>query len=387
MKQLNLLGILLLSFTACKKEKTQADPAATSQADPIATYHTFTGELAQNGNSTCPSADGNFLICATIGSDLSILKTTKSGTQIWQKNFYTGTQSNASSITQLNGEIFVCGTTSRNYGSKRFDVLLVKATSSGDTLWTKTYGSNRDDSGTSIIATSDGNILIAGTTYGFGASNTPYSDVYLIKVDPDGNILWETGYTDIHEEIAFNLIETQNGEYLVTGTNRDDNSSTYGEIYLLKVSASGLQIWNKSIGEYGKWGFSTIETTSGDLVICGVKFILTQQIVAVKTDHLGNVIWEQEYGSTKHLVYERGYAVKQNPDGSFTICGSVYNEKLKILLLKIDENGNQIWMKAFNDQYDGEALNLFKDGDDNILTGNRNDGIFLTRTDGNGNYK
>ena len=380
MKKLSLLGILFIFLAACKKEKNK-------EADPVAKFHTFVGELAENGNSTILSADGNLLICATVGSDLSIIKTTKSGTQVWQKNFYTGTQSSASSITQLNGEIFVCGTTSKNYGSKRRDVLLVKATSSGDTLWTKTYGSNEDDYGTNVIATSDGNILISGTTSGFGATSTGFTDIYLIKVDPDGTILWETGYTDIHEETAFNLIETQNGEYLVTGTNRDDNSSTYGEIYLLKVNASGLQLWNKSIGEYGKRGFSAIETTSGDLVICGMKNVLTQQIIAIKTDPLGNLIWEQEYGSTEHLVYERGYAVKQNPDGTFTICGSIYNQSQKILLLKIDGNGNQLWMKTFNDQYEGEALNLLKDGDDNILTGNRDGSVFLTRTDGNGVYK
>ena len=59
----------------------------------------------------------------------------------------------------------------------------------------------------------------------------------------------------------------------------------------------------------------------------------------------------------------------------------------KVILIKIDENGNQLWFKKFNDYYGGNALNLLKDGDDNILTGNRNEGIFMTRTDGNGNFK
>lgn len=105
----------------------------------------------------------------------------------------------------------------------------------------------------------------------------------------------------------------------------------------------------------------------------------------IKTDNLGNVIWAKEFGES---ASEEGSSIKQNPDGTFTITGRTQiNGQTKIILIKTDENGNQLWFKKFNDYYGGNALNLLKDGDDNILTGNRNDGIFMTRTDGNGNYK
>jgi hypothetical protein len=379
MKRLSLLGILLLSFTACKKD---SDP----ESQPTANYNTFPGSIGSNDNSTCFSSDGNLLICGNTGygADLSVLKITKTGTQIWRKDFNAGIMSTATGITERNGEIFVCGQTQRNYALNKADVLLTKLSATGDTIWTKTYGTTEDDHGRNIIATSDGNILISGITYGFGV--VTYCDIYLIKVDPDGNILWEASYPDIEQEVAYNLMETQNGEYLITGTNEDtDNSGR--QLYLLKVNASGQQVWNKKIGSAWKWGYSSIETASGDLLICGEQYnpFQTSQVMLIKTDNLGNVIWSKEFGES---ASEEGNSIKQNPDGSFTITGRTQiNGQSKVILIKIDENGNQLWFKKFNDYYGGNALNLLKDGDDNILTGNRNEGIFMTRTDGNGNFK
>lgn len=377
MKQSTLLAILFLFVAACKKEKPE-QPAT-------ANYHSFTGDMGTNDNSTCYSNDGNLLICGNNRSDLSILKITKWGSQIWQKNFNAGIQSEASSIIELNGEIFLCGKTGKNYSSSNYDVLLVKTNASGDTIWTKTYGSTDEDYGQHIIRTSDGNILMSAITYGFGAGS--FCDIYLIKVDTDGNVLWETSYANPDQEWAFHLMETQNGEYLVTGTEEDPGDSGRS-LLLLKVSASGQQLWSKKIGPIWKWGFSAIETASGDLVICGQQYVpwSVTQVMLVKTDHLGNVIWEKEYG--EDTKSEKSYSVKQNPDGTFTICGSVSTGNgEKIILIKADDNGNQLWFKKFNDYNGGIALNLLKDGNDNILTGNRNGGMFLTRTDGDGNYQ
>jgi hypothetical protein len=382
MKQLSILVLVILFLAACKKE---TDPEAGQHAN----YYTFEGQTGTRDNSTCLSNDGNLLICGNKGSDLSILKITKSGTQLWRKNFNPGIESKASSITELNGDIFICGSTARNYASGQYDVLLIKANASGDTIWTKTYGSAEEDYGRNIIRTSDGNILISAITYGFGAGS--FSDIYLVKVDPDGNVIWESSYQDIDQEAVFHLMETQNGEYLVSGTNEDDGDSGR-ELYLLKVSATGQQLWSKKIDPIWKWGYSTIETASGDLITCGQRTIPFHQtqVLLVKTDHLGNVIWEKEFGESEFGISEEGNSIKQNADGTFTIAGSTYNAgngQRKVILIKTDENGNQIWFKKFNDYYGGNALNLLKDGNDNILTGNRNGSIFLTRTDGDGVYK
>ncbi len=369
-------------MTSCKKDD---DIPPTPEPQP--NYFTFTGQVGTNDNSTVVSNDDNLIICGNTGSNLSILKITKTGTQIWRNDFEAGNNSSASGVAELNGYIFICGKTSRNYSTTKNDILLIKANSAGDTIWTKTYGGAEAEYGTNIIATSDGNILIAGKTESFGAGM--FGDIYLVKVNTSGDTIWTASYPDQDQEVPFHLMETQNGEYLITGTNEDN--SQYRELYLLKVSATGQQIWNKKIGPPTyKWGYSTIELTNGDLLTCGKHTVSGyNQALLVKTDNTGNVIWGKEFGVNN--LSEEGNSVKQNRDGSFTITGTCFDVstgQTDIILLKVDQNGNQLWLKKFGSPSSDSGVNLIKDSnDDNIITGNYNGLIFMTKTDNNGVFK
>jgi hypothetical protein len=88
---------------------------------------------------------------------------------------------------------------------------------------------------------------------------------------------------------------------------------------------------------------------------------------------------------------ELGYSIKQNADGSFIITGSSYDVtsmQSDIILLKVDANGNQIFLKKFGSSISDNGVNLIKDNNDhNIITGNYNGSIFMTKTDTHGNFK
>ncbi len=381
MKQLVIIVMTVFLFAACKMDND--DPP---NPEPQPNYFTFTGYIGTNDNSTTVSVDNNLIICGNTGDKVTILKISKTGTQIWRSDFGAGNNSSASGVTELNEDIFICGSTSRNYSTTKHDILLIKANSAGDTIWTKTFGGSEAEYGTNIIATSDGNILIAGRTESFGAGSL--GDIFLVKVNSSGDTLWTASYPDQDQEVPFHLMETKNGEYLVTGTNEDNGQ--YRELYLLKISATGQQLWNKKIGPpTWKWGYSTIELINGDLLTCG-KHAATgyNQVLVVKTDNAGNVIWEKEYGTNN--LSEEGKSIKQNSDGTFTITGTCFDistGQTDIILLKIDQRGNQLWFKKFGST-SGGGVNLIKDSnDDNIITGNCNGSIFMTRTDNNGVFK
>jgi hypothetical protein len=382
LKQILIFVLAFFLITSCKNDKDTTPAPGIQPA-----FFTFNGQIGTLDNSTFISIDSNLIICGNTGDNISILKITMSGAQVWRKDFGAGSGSVASGIVASgSNELFICGKTYRNYSTNRGDVLLIKTTSGGDTIWTKTYGGSDDEYGTNIIATSDGNLLVSGKTESFGAGSS--GDLYLIKVNTNGDTLWTRSYPDEGQEIPFHLLETQNGEYLVTGVNEDNTNPN--ELYLLKVSAGGGKVWNKKIGPATwKWGFSTIELSNGDLLTCGKHTTNGySQVLLVKTDNLGNVIWEKEFGDS-HLS-EQGNSIKQNADGTFIITGFSFDAaygQTSIILLKVDQSGNQLWLKMFGGP-EGGALNLIKDAnDDNIITGNYNESIFMTRTDNNGNYK
>lgn len=382
MKQITFITLAAILLVSCKKDNDSM-PSPLPQPN----YFTFSGQIGTNDNSTIVSNDNNLIICGNTGYNISILKVSKTGTLLWRTDFNAGISSSASGIVEISGDIFICGKTSRNNSITKSDILLIRANSLGDTIWTKTYGGVDADYGANIVATSDGNILISGRTESFGAGS--FGDIYLIKVNTSGDTLWTASYPDQDQEVPFHLMETQNGEYLVTGTNEDN--SQYKELYLLKVGTTGQQLWNKKIGPpTWKWGFSTIELVNGDFLTCGRHTVNGySQVLLVKTDNIGNVIWEKEFGLNN--LSEDGNSIKQNSDGTYTITGTSFDiltSQTDIILLKIDQNGSLLWSKKFGSPSNDSGVNLIKDNNnDNIITGNYNGNIFFTKTDNNGVFK
>jgi hypothetical protein len=380
----NTISLIIITvFILLSCEKNNNEP---QKNEPI--YFTFSGTIGTNDNSTLLSSDNNLIICGNTGDKISILKISKSGEKVWRNDFIAGNMSSGSALVEIeNGDLFVCGETSRNWDTSRSDILLVKTNSEGDTIWTKTYGGQEKEYGKNIIVTSDGNILIAGKTESFGAGS--FGDIYLIKVNYNGDTIWSKVYADPDQEVPFNLIETTNGEYLVTGTN-EDNSNPRG-LYLLKVNSEGGKLWDKTIGAgLWKWGYSTIELLNGDLLTCGQHTSGGySQVLLLKTDNQGNTIWEKEYGEDN--LSEKGNSIKENLDGTFTITGSSYDVNTMqddIIILKINQAGNQSWFKKFGSSKSDWGINLIKDtNDDNIITGDYSESIFMTKIDKNGNYK
>lgn len=382
MKQITFITLAVILLVSCKKDNDNM-PSPLPQPN----YFTFSGQIGTNDNSTIVSNDNNLIICGNTGYNISILKVSKTGSLLWRTDFNAGISSSASGVVEISGDIFICGKTSRNNSITKSDILLIRANSFGDTIWTKTYGGVDADYGANIVATSDGNILISGRTESFGAGS--FGDIYLIKVNTSGDTLWTASYPDQDQEVPFHLMETQNGEYLVTGTNEDN--SQYKELYLLKVGTSGQQLWNKKIGPpTWKWGFSTIELANGDFLTCGRHTVNGySQVLLVKTDNTGNVIWEKEFGLNN--ISEDGNSIKQNSDGTYTITGTSFDiltSQTDIILLKINQNGNLLWSKKFGSPSNDSGVNLIKDNNnDNIITGNYNGNIFITKTDNNGVFK
>lgn len=375
MNQLTIILLTILSLASCQKDKDNL---------PTPKYYVFSGQLGINDNSTIVSNDNNLIICGNSGGKIIVTKISKLGKKIWQKAYGFGNSSRASGVTLLHEDIFICGITNRNISSTHDDILLLKLNSTGDTLWTKTYGGEGTEYGRNIITTSDGNLLIAADKS--NSVDSLLTHTQLIKLNTSGDTLWTASYPSLEILQITHLVETKNGEYLVTGI-----PSTYGS-YLLKASAAGQLIWIKKYGDLfdSKTAYSAIELANGDLLMCGSysKFSKSQ-VLLIKTTNNGNIIWEKQFGATN--LREAGKSVKLNTDGSFIITGYSYDDSQgfkDIILLKVGQNGNQVFLKKFSSLY-SEGINLLKDtNDDNIITGDHyGQNSFMTKTDNNGVFK
>src|SRR5712671_5586520 len=73
------------------------------------------------------------------------------------------------------------------FGAGNRDMYLIRTDSIGNLLWTKTFGGTNNDEGACVIQTLDGGFMTAGTSYSF---SVPTSVAYLVKTDASGNVVW-----------------------------------------------------------------------------------------------------------------------------------------------------------------------------------------------------
>lgn len=236
------------------------------------------------------------------------------------------------------GNYIFCGQT-RSYGAGLYDAYLMKTDFTGAVLWSRTYGGQFSEQGGSVVRTSDSGFACTGYTTSFGSGVT---DVYLLKADSVGNMLWSKCYGLGTSEFGFGVIETSDQGFLITGM-RQLSSSDY-EMIVIKTDSVGTMLWNKQYGGTGgnEWGSSAIEVATGGYLICGRTGSYgngNEDMLLVRTDVNGDTLWTRAFGFSAN---DYAYSVIATPDGGFMVCGGgvgLTGNRDQVYLIKTDANG------------------------------------------------
>lgn len=291
------------------------------------------------------TSDGNFLISGTTtsfgtgGEDAYLIKINGDGEVIWEK-YYGGWYSERieAAYEDNNGDIISVGIASGS-GGVGTDLFLLKTDDDGNEIWQRTFGGAEYDAGNVVVPAQDGGYVVAGQTMSNGEPN---GDYYILKVDSDGNKIWDKTYGGIGIEEAKDIIATSDGGYLVLG-DAETNSAGGDDGWLMKLDGDGDLVWDKMFGGDKKEAFKNVsETNDGGLLLIGHTRsfgLVNPDMWVIHTDNEGNVIWERKFGQGGH---EHGYDVKQTPDGGFIIVGhSDYEDGMneQIYLVKLNSQG------------------------------------------------
>jgi len=321
-----------------------------SQPDTLWT-RTYGGWGSDAGYSIEETSDGGYIIAGYTGSfgegfyDFYLIKTDPEGDTIWTRTYGGSGWDRGFSVQQTSdgGYIVVGATTS--FGSGLYDVYLVKTDPNGDTLWTKTYGGANSDVGYSVQETTDGGYCIAGYTMSFGAGS---SDVYLIKTDPNGNVLWTKTYGGTAPDFGHYVEQTSDGGYIITG---ETWSTGRQDVYLVKTDSNGDTLWTRIYGKpysghHSDVGNCVQETSDGGYIITGHTLESHQLLYLIKTDSNGDTLWTKSYN---RLSVDAGYFVQQTTDGGYIITGEtrpLYHPHEYLFVVKTDCNGDTLWTMA-----------------------------------------
>ena len=217
---------------------------------------------------------------------------------------------------------------------------LIRLDPNGDVVWHRTY-----EQSTGIYnarETSDGGFIAAGY-YECVTSADCYPDMYIMKTDANGNIEWfkiESSSSN-NNDWARDAIQTQDGNYVITGTWNDDGWNS--KAALRKYDSSGELIWGYTYtSSVANEAYEIIETDEGDLVFAG--YSGTQhgayKFFIVKTDSDGNQIWKKAKNSTGDAIL---YALCQAPDGGYVGAGFCNSWRSNLIVKRNPSNGNNVW--------------------------------------------
>jgi hypothetical protein len=189
-----------------------------------------------------PAGDGGYVAAGyldtwTEGSDAYVFKVNAAGDPLWEHAIGGAIDDFATSVCPAgDGGFLVAGYTS-SFGAGSWDMYLIKVDADGDTLWTRTLGGPSFDQAWDIIPANDGNFLLAGHTGSYGAGN---ADFYLVKVDPAGNLLWSRTYGGADEDKAEALCASGDGHYYLAGKTASFTTPAYFDAYIIKVDGTVL---------------------------------------------------------------------------------------------------------------------------------------------------
>jgi gliding motility-associated-like protein len=314
------------------------------------------------------------------------------------------------------GTSFVLGAPQVN-SQGNTDIYVSKFNSSGTLIWVKTFGGSFSDKPTDLAIDNLGNIIVTGQYFGqvnFGgtilSSANSSKDIFLVKMDPSGTVLWATTEGGIGSENALgvtvdalnNIVLT--GQYLgssviaaqtLTSVVDPTTGTSNYDMFVSKYSSSGMAQWVKTgTAKYAERGFAVATDSqnnifitgqfSDTLTLAGTVFNNTSNNVGLiaKFSTSGTLLWMNTLIAGSVSPYDLEINSLDEPvivgdflgtmiytAGASTTTITAPDSK-KIFALKISNSGTHIWNKTSSSLSDLSARAISIDASNNIyLTG------------------
>lgn len=267
------------------------------------------------------------------------------------------------------------------------EIWVVKLDANGEKVWTKTIGGSQNDYGYSIIASNDGNYVIAGysaSSDGDVPANVGMHDFYICKITGDGTILWSKTYGFTGHEHAHKIIQTRDGGFFVAGfadyMGIEDTGQTgnhgeghsmrlaapmhgVGEYFGIRLDADGNFKWYRYFGGSQNDRVNDIvEAEDGGLLMVGSSESNNFDVMhnrgsydfwVVKLDASGKLHWKENYGGSG---IDQAFSICKTGNNSYLIAGRTNSNDGDVTtslgnfdawIIHINDHGHLIWNKTF----------------------------------------
>ena len=401
----------------------------SSRADTL--YHlwsqSFGDSTSQAQSATAFDGDGNVLLTGTFSGtvdlgggaltsaglgDVLLAKFDLDGNHLWSHSFGDPDEQNGWCVAAdpdgsllvtgpFLGTIDLGGGVLTSAGNR--DIYLAKFDSDGNHIWSQSFGDPETQGSRSVIVDQAGSIVLVGNFRGsidFGGgvlTSSGRTDVFVAKLDGDGNHLWSQGFGDVRVERGKCVAVDSDRNVHITGYfERNVNfgggqlqSAGAEDAYLAKFDPDGVHLWSQSFGDsVSQWGESVATDDDGHVFLAGyfsgsVEFGSGVLVSAgeddaylAKFDPAGSCLWSQRFGDAE---VQRGSSTAIDGDGNAVLAGYFSGSvdfgggglasegEEDAYLAKFDPAGNYLWSQRFGDSEGQLAESVAADVNGDVL--------------------
>ncbi|MGV3502371.1 MAG: IPT/TIG domain-containing protein [Adhaeribacter sp.] len=264
---------------------------------------TFGGEEAEGFTALHQTTDGGYVLGGYSSSSKSedktensrgdydywVLKLDAAGNKLWDKVYGgSGEDKLAALIPTSDGGFLLGGFADSDSSADKsedgrgsFDYWLVKTDAQGNKTWDKTIGGDKTDILTALLQSPDGNYLAggyspSGITGEKSEDSKGMTDFWVLKLDPQGRILWNKSLGGTGAEVLTSLQASTDGGYLLGGysdSNISGNKSQAGQgladMWVLKLDATGYLAWDRTFGGSATDGLAALHQAADGSFLLG----------------------------------------------------------------------------------------------------------------------
>jgi len=249
----------------------------------------------------------------------------------WQASFGSGGFDDGIRIVQLADGGFVVGGTSSeswngNQGNKTapsyglYDFYIVRLDPQGQKLWDRSYGTSQSENLAALQQTADGGFMLAGT-----ANN----DYWIVRTDSAGNKLWDRYFNRGVQDDLRAAKQTSDGGFILAGSSQPDYFVRM-DYWIVRLDANGNKLWDATFGGNESDFLTAVAQTSdggfllGGYSVSDVSGAKTAPLIGsydywlVRVSPTGGEMWDRTYGGTQADILD---SLVVAPNGDILLAG------------------------------------------------------------------
>jgi hypothetical protein len=291
----------------------------------------------------------------------------------WSKTFGGNDYEYATALHQTSSNEYIVAGASRSSGGDiggtrvGFDVWLAKVDNNGNKIWSNTFGTTDDEYANGVVAAADGGFVVVGYKF---VNNQNFA--FAIKTDAGGNKVWQKDFAGSNDSKPQAILSSPDGSFIIAGYTTEGAGGK--NAWVTKIDIHGNIVWNKTFGGSDEdYAYALTRGSDGGYVLAGATKSTSGDIAGskggfdgwiMKIDDGGSKMWSKTYGGSRN---DHQRSIAKTSDGGYILAGYSNSSDGDIThhrggddewVLKVDVSGNKQWSTTFGGTNDEYATGV-----------------------------